>query len=136
MSAAVRCVSIICIGWLPATVWAQSKSDGPAKTTLCEIAAHPDTFERKLVQLRAIVTTGVDDLPAGVADDSCAAELKFFLPDEQHLSQLLKSREFRKLTKDVKKHPVVEATVTGWIRRNGLVLQSVERPVVKPDAKR
>jgi hypothetical protein len=110
------------------------------KTTVCEIAAHPDTFDGKRVQLRAMVDTGVEDLPAGVADDSCGGELKFFTPDDAHFAKLLKSKGYRKLVKDVKKNPVVQATVAGLFKRfgtgekpdNRLALESVEDVVVIP----
>ena len=112
----------------------------PVKTTLCEIARHPDNFKGKLVELRALVESGIEDLPAGMTDESCGAELKFLTPDDPHFARLLKSKTFRKLTKEVKRNPVVEATVTGWLRRtgtdekaeNGLVLESVEDIVAKP----
>jgi hypothetical protein len=111
----------------------------PVKTTLCEIIRHPETFTDKVVQLRAVVESGVEDLPAGVADDTCGAELKFLTPDDEHFGRLLKSKAFRKLIKDVKRNPLVEATVTGTVRRvvtdqkpePGLALDSVENVVVK-----
>ncbi|MGA2131586.1 MAG: hypothetical protein ABSH50_04650 [Bryobacteraceae bacterium] len=126
--------------WLWLTfLLAQTSSREPVKATLCEIAAHPDTFEGKLVQLHALVESGVDDIPAGVADDSCGAELKFLTPDDQHLVRLLNSKLFRKMVKDVKKNPVVVVTISGWFRRgvpdkkteSGVALESVEDVVVK-----
>jgi hypothetical protein len=86
------------------------------------------------------VETGVQDLPAGAADDSCGGELKFFTPDDAHFARLLKSKGYRKLVKDVKKNPVVEATVTGLFKRfgtgqkpdNRLALESVEDVLVHP----
>lgn len=120
--------------------FAQSPASEPVKATVCEITAHPETFAGKLVQVRALVESGVDDLPAGVADDKCGGELKFLTPDDRHLARLVKSKPFRKLIKDVKKNPLVEATVIGWFRRgdpdkkteSGLALESVEDIVVKP----
>jgi hypothetical protein len=87
-----------------------------------------------------MVDTGVEDLPAGVADDSCGGELKFFTPDDAHFAKLLKSKGYRKLVKDVKKNPVVQATVAGLFKRfgtgekpdNRLALESVEDVVVIP----
>jgi hypothetical protein len=75
-----------------------------------------------------------------MADESCGAELKLFTPDDPHLARLVKSKGFRKLIKEVKKNPVVEATVTGLFRRAageqkpnaGLALESVEDVVVFP----
>jgi hypothetical protein len=120
--------------------FAQSPTSEPVKATLCEITAHPGTFVGKLVQVHALIESGVDDLPAGVTDDKCGAELKFLTPDDQHFARLVKSKPFRKMIKDVKKHPVVEVTVIGWLRRgdpdkkteSGLALESVEDIVVKP----
>ena len=82
----------------------QADDTGVVNTVVCEIAAHPDRFDGKRVQVRAIVDTGVDDLPAGMADDTCHGELKFFMPDDAHFAKLLKSKGYRKLVKDAKKN--------------------------------
>jgi hypothetical protein len=140
MAAAVPLVVILCLGLPPIFAFGQAKAGDPAKTTVCEIARHPDTFDGKLVQVRATVETGVEDLPASAADESCGAELKFFTPDDPQFARLLKSKGYRKLVKDVKKNPVVEATVTGVFKRfgtdqkpdNRLALESVEDVVVRP----
>ncbi|HTQ55632.1 MAG TPA: hypothetical protein VMI94_14285 [Bryobacteraceae bacterium] len=126
--------------WLTLFFFAPAQTPEPVKTTLCEITAHPENYDGKLVQIRALVESGVDDLPAGVADDKCGAEVKFFTPDDQHFAQLLKSKAFRKLVKDVSRKPFVEATVTGWFRRPqpdkkmqaGLALESVEDVSARP----
>jgi hypothetical protein len=110
------------------------------KTTLCEIVKHPETFDGKTVQVHALVESGLQDLPAAVSDQSCGAELKFYMPDDAHLAHLVKSKGFQKLIKDVKRNPVVEATVTGLFKRSlpsqnnepGLALESVSDIVVRP----
>jgi len=130
---------ILCFGLPPFLAFGQAKGGEPVKTTVCEIAAHPQTFDGKLVQVRATVESGVQDLPAGVADEGCGGELKFFMPDDPQFARLLKSKAFRKLIRDVKKNPVVEATVTGLFKRfgtdqkpdNRLALESVEDVTVK-----
>lgn len=140
MTCTVASVVIAGLGLTPFLVFAQADAGAPVKTTVCEIAAHPAAFDGKLVQVRGMVDTGVEDLPAGVADDRCAGELKFFTPDDQHFAVLLKSKGYRRLVKDVKKNPAVEATVTGWFKRfstgqqpdNRLALESVEDVVVHP----
>lgn len=140
MAAAVPLVVLLCLGLPPVLAFGQAKAGEPVKTTVCEVARHPETFDGKLVQVRALVETGVQDLPAGVADDSCGGELKFYTPDDQHLVRLGKSKGFQKLIKDVKKNPVVEATVTGLFKRfgtdqkpdNRLALESVEDVLVIP----
>ena len=133
-------VVLLCLGLPPVLAFGQAKAGEPVKTTVCEVARHPETFDGKLVQVRALVETGVQDLPAGVADDRCGGELKFYTPDDQHLVRLGKSKGFQKLIKDVKKNPVVEATVTGLFKRfgtdqkpdNRLALESVEDVLVIP----
>jgi hypothetical protein len=118
---------------------AQSQTTQPVKTTLCEIIAHPETFDRKLVELHALVESGADDLPDGVTDDKCGAELKFTTLDDAHLDQLVKSKPFRKLVKDVKWNPMVEGTFIGWFHRAspekkteaGLALEAVSDVAVK-----
>jgi len=140
MAAAVPLVVLLCLGLPPVLAFGQAKAGEPVKTTVCEVARHPETFDGKLVQVRALVETGVQDLPSGVADDSCGGELKFYTPDDQHLVRLGKSKGFQKLIKDVKKNPVVEATVTGLFKRfgtdqkpdNRLALESVEDVLVIP----
>jgi len=140
MAAAVPLVVLLCLGLPPVLAFGQAKAGEPVKTTVCEVARHPETFDGKLVQVRALVETGVQDLPAGVADDRCGGELKFYTPDDQHLVRLGKSKGFQKLIKDVKKNPVVEATVTGLFKRfgtdqkpdNRLALESVEDVLVIP----
>jgi len=140
MPAAVPLVVLLCLGLPPVLAFGQAKAGEPVKTTVCEVARHPETFDGELVQVRALVETGVQDLPAGVADDSCGGELKFYTPDDQHLVRLGKSKGFQKLIKDVKKNPVVEATVTGLFKRfgtdqkpdNRLALESVEDVLVHP----
>jgi hypothetical protein len=140
MAAAVSLVLILCLALPPIFAFEQAKAGDPVKTTLCEIARHPEAFDEKLVQVRAIVETGVQDLPAGVADESCGGELKFFTPDDPHFARLLKSKGYRKLVKDVNRNPVVEATVTGLFKSfgtgqkpdNRLALESVEDVVVIP----
>jgi hypothetical protein len=124
--------------------FAQTNAGEPVKTTVCEIAKHPEAFDGKVVRVRALVEAGMEDLPEGVADESCGAELKLFAPDDPHFARLVKSKEFRKLVKEVKKNPVVEATVTGLFKRAageqkpdqklnaGLALESVEDVVVFP----
>ena len=97
-------------------------------------------FDGKLVEVRGRIDTGVQDLPASVADDKCGGELKFYLPDDQHLARLAKSKGFQRLVKDVKKNPLVEATVSGWFKRfgtaekpdNRLALESVADVAVIP----
>ncbi|HLY16064.1 MAG TPA: hypothetical protein VKR61_02510 [Bryobacteraceae bacterium] len=125
---------------LPAVLaFAQAGSPGPIKTAVCEVVRHPADFEGKLVQIRATVESGVDDLPAGLTDEGCGAEIKFFTPDDPHFARLLKSKGFRTLTKEVKRNPVVQATVNGWFKRTatdpkpeyGLALESVSDVVVK-----
>ena len=131
---------ILCFGLPPIFAFGQAKDSGLVKTTVCDIARHPDGFDGKVVRLRALVETGVQDLPSGVADDSCGGELKFYAPDDQHFALLLKSKGYRKLVKDVKKNPVVEATVTGVFKHfgtgqkpdNRLALDSVEDVLVHP----
>ena len=98
-----RAVLTLCFCLPPIFAFQQAKAGEPVKTTVCEIARHPETFDGKLVQVRAIVETGVQDLPSGVADDRCGAELKFYTPDDQQLVRLAKSKGFQKLIKDVKK---------------------------------
>lgn len=129
---------------LQALAFAETQAGEPIKTTVCEIAKHPETYDGKVVEVRALVDSGVEDLPAGVSDDSCGAALKFFTPDDLHFRGLVKSKAFQKLIKDVKKNPVVEATVTGLFRRSiphqgpddkpqpGLALEGVTDIVVHP----
>ncbi|MGA3039651.1 MAG: hypothetical protein ABSF54_02545 [Bryobacteraceae bacterium] len=136
----VSSVLILCLGLQPILVFAQRKAGEPVKATVCEIARHPDTFDGKLVQVRALVETGVEDLPAGATDDSCGGELKFFTPSDEQFARLLKSKGYRKLVKEVKKNAVVEATVTGLFKRfgtdakpdNRLALESVEDVLAHP----
>lgn len=137
-------VPILFFGLAPGFAFGQSKSAAPVKTTLCEIAKHPESFDGKRVQVRAIVETGVQDLPAGVGDESCGAELKFYTPDDPQFVKLAKSKGFQKLIKEVKKNPVVQATVTGLFKSSvpvaapdqkpapGLALESVEDVMAIP----
>jgi hypothetical protein len=92
----------------------QTSDNAPVQTPLCQIIREPDRFNGKLVEFRASIESGQEDLPSGVADDSCAADVPFFSPDDKQLDRLLKDKEFRKLLKEVKRNPFVEATVTGW----------------------
>lgn len=118
----------------------QANGGEPVQTTVCEVFKQPEIFDGKLVQVRAIVESGVDDLPAGMADDSCGADLKFFMPEDPDFGRLLKSNAFRKLIKAVKNNPVVEATVTGRFKRAaadpksdaGLALVSVDHISTRP----
>ncbi|MGA2737638.1 MAG: hypothetical protein ABSG65_09320 [Bryobacteraceae bacterium] len=131
---------ISCFGLTAILVFGQANTSGVVKTTVCEIAKHPEAFDGKVVQMGALVEAGVQDLPSGVTDDACGGELKFFMPDDAHFALLLKSKGYRKLVKDVKKNPVVEATVTGLFKHfgtvekpdNRLALESVENVVVHP----
>jgi hypothetical protein len=130
----------VCLGLcLTRGAFAQTATDSPVKTTLCEIVKRPEYFNGKVVQFRATVESGVMDLPSGVADESCSAELPFFAPDDQHLAALLKNKKFRKLQKDLAKTPLVQATVTGRFEHlpakkpdSLLVLESVGEVVAKP----
>jgi len=139
MAAAVSSVAILCLGLPLSLAFWQAQAGDPVKTTVCEIARHPEAFDGKLVQVRAAVESGVEDLPAGVADETCGAELKFFTPDDPQFARLLKSKGFRKLIKEVKKNPQVEATVTGWFKHagtdhrpdSGLTLESVQDVAVR-----
>ncbi|MGO4885010.1 MAG: hypothetical protein ACLP59_29955 [Bryobacteraceae bacterium] len=142
MTAAVSL--LLCLGFVCHAAFGQPKGEEPVKTTLCELTRHPETYDGKVVQLRALIDSGVQDLPSGVSDDRCGAELKFFTPDDAVLVKLGKSKTFQKLIKDVKKNPVVEATVTGLFKKAvpdlaptqkpeaGLALESVEDIVVHP----
>jgi len=91
-------------------------ADGPVKTTLCEVVRHPEMFDGKIIEVRALVDSGVEDLPSGISDDSCGAELKFFTPDDLHFHRLAKNKEFQKLVKDVKRHPVVDIRTGNSLR--------------------
>jgi hypothetical protein len=108
---------------------AQSPGDMSVRTSLCEILRQPQRYNGKLVEFRAIVEPGLEDLPAGAADPHCTAELKFLSPDDPHLAKLLKSGEFKKLVRLLRKKPVVEATIAGQFhvsgKRYGLLLESV-----------
>ena len=140
MAPAVPLVVILVLRLPLGFAFGPAKAAGLVKTTVCEIARHPDTFDGKVVQVRAVIETGVQDLPAGAADESCGGELKFFAPDDPQFVRLLKSKAYRKLVTDVKKNPVVEATVTGLFKRfgtdekpdNRLALEAVEEVVVIP----
>ncbi|MFN7994909.1 MAG: hypothetical protein U0Q18_14985 [Bryobacteraceae bacterium] len=92
----------------------QTTDQEPIQRPLCQIIREPDNYNGKLVQFRASIESGQEDLPSGVADDSCAADVPFFSPDDKQLDRLLKDKEFRKLLKEVKRNPFVDATVTGW----------------------
>jgi hypothetical protein len=137
MSAA-SAVLLLCLILPQARALAQAPNGPPLKATLCEIVKQPETFDGKLVEIRALVDSGVDDLPAGLGDESCGASVKFYTPDDQRFARLVKSSGFRKMTKEVKKNPVVLATVTGWFERTGtaekpaygLALESVGDVVV------
>jgi len=132
----------VCLAFL---LWSGAlAADGPVKTTVCEIAKHPEAFDGKMVQVRAVVDTGLQDLPSGMIDESCGGELKFYAPDDQHLVRLGRSKGFKKLVKDTKKNPVVQATVTGLFKSAvpgetvdqkpgpGLAVETVEDVVVIP----
>ncbi|HUE01274.1 MAG TPA: hypothetical protein VMR62_16990 [Bryobacteraceae bacterium] len=138
---------ILSLGLAPVFALAETPADEPIKTTLCEITRYPETFDGKVVEVRAFVDSGVMELPSGVSDDSCGADLKFFTPDDLHFRRMAKSKGFRKLVKDVKRNPVVEATVTGLFKRSipgqgpgqkpqaGLALEAVDDVVVHPRPK-
>ena len=120
---------------LPATTLAQ-----PVKTSLCDLVKQPETFNGKLVQFRATIESGEQDLPSGASDQHCATAVKFVAPDDASLAALLKNKDFRKLTHDLKKSPIVAATVTGWFEQKGgknaddfgLILESVTDVVMTP----
>jgi hypothetical protein len=119
-------------------------ADGPVKATVCEIAKRPEAFDGKMVRVRAVVDTGLQDLPSGMIDESCGGQLKFYAPGDQDLVRLGRSKGFKKLVKDTKKNPVVEATVTGLFKsaipgqtadqkpEPGLAVETVEDVVVIP----
>jgi len=140
MTAAVLWISIASVALRPVFAFAQPRAGQPVKVEICEIARHPETYDGKLIQARALVETGLQDLPAALVDESCAAELKFYLPGDSHLSLLVKSKGFQKLVKAVKKNPVVQATVAGLFMRqvpdhkseSGLVLESVADIAIVP----
>jgi len=125
---------------LPAALAGGQKSAEPLKTTVCEIAKNPQAFDGKLLEVHAQVQSGIEDLPAGLNDDSCVAELKFYMPDDVRFTRLVKSKEFRKLTKELRRNPIVEATAIGWFKLLGtsqkpvpaLALEEVRDIVVKP----
>ncbi len=133
------------VRWLPLCIFfslAPAQTTAPLKAGLCQMAAHPDQYDGKLVEVRAMVESGIEDLPAGVVDDTCGAEFKFLTPDDAVFGRLLKNKAFRKMVKEVKHHPNVEATVTGWFhasqdpkKQPGLALQSVADVIVKPTPK-
>jgi hypothetical protein len=62
------------------------------------------------------------------------------MPADPQFGKLVKSKGFQKLMKDVKRNPVVQATVTGLFKRfgtsdkpdNRLALESVENVTVIP----
>ncbi len=129
-------IRVLAAGLLPlALALGQS---APQKTTVCELAKNPAAFDGKLIQVRAAVDTGVQDLPSGILDESCTAAVKFYAPDDNHFARLAKSKGFQKLVKAVKKYPSVEATITGVFKSEvpaagpkdkpapGLALESVE----------
>lgn len=114
-----KLVHFLCLSMAGLPAFGQPKTGEPIKTTVCEIVRHPESFDGKLVQVRALVETGLQDLPSGMTDDSCNGELKFYTPGDQQLVRLAKSKEFQKLVKNTKKNPLVEATVTGLFKRFG-----------------
>jgi len=136
----LRSPKLLCLCMLGAALCAQQKNAEPAKAAVCEIVKNPQAFDGKLLEVHAVVESGIEDLPAGLTDDSCAAELKFFMPDDARFARLVKSKEFRKLTKELLRNPIVEATVIGWFKVLGtsqkpvpaLALEEVRDIVVKP----
>jgi hypothetical protein len=124
---------VFCLALLSTAAFAQTQTQEPVKTTLCEIAKQPDRFTGKRVQFRSTIESGVMYLPSSAVDDTCSADVPFFSLDEAHAALLLKSKEFRKLTKYLSKTPFVQATVTGWFEHragakpaSGLMLESVD----------
>ena len=126
-----KMTSVLLLCLLPARcAFAQPSAAAPVKATLCEILGQPKQFNGKLVEFRAVVEPGLEDLPAGATDEHCSAGLKFFSPDDPHLAKLLKNGEFQKLVRLVKSKPVVEATITGRFQVSenseyGLLLEAV-----------
>jgi len=139
MAAVISWVVLIGCGLLPAYAAAQGDTTAPVEAAICELAQHPERFADKRIEVRGTVESGVADLPAGLMSESCGAEVKFFMPDDERMARLVKSRGFRKLVKEVKRHPVVEATVSGLFRVTGthekptleLSLEAVESVAVK-----
>jgi len=101
----------------------------PLKTTLCEIVKQPARFAGKRVEFRATIDSGVQDLPTGVVDPSCAATLAFGLTGDAQLARLANDKQFRKMSKALQRTPRVQATVIGWFERKpaaaALILESV-----------
>jgi hypothetical protein len=58
---------------LPAAAFGQTKTDGPIKTTLCEVVAHPERFDGKVVQIRATVVIGFEKRL--VVENACSAKV-------------------------------------------------------------
>jgi hypothetical protein len=55
-------------------------ADAPVLTTLCELRASPESFDRKLVEVRSMATSGRHG--AGLYDDSCTGFVLFRRPDD------------------------------------------------------
>jgi len=127
MASAVLFIRLASLGLVPLFAFGQSGQETSVKTTVCELARHPENFDGKLVAVRAMVDSGVEDLPSGLVDDTCGAHMKFVTPDDAHFAELLKSKGYRKLVKEVKKSPYVEAAVTGIFKRFGTELKPDNR---------
>lgn len=60
---------LVLIGTVPSTHSQSTPREIPIRTTLCEIKAHPENFQHKLVEFRAIASHGFED--SMVEDAAC-----------------------------------------------------------------
>lgn len=64
---------LVCYSGLTPIVQAQSKTNDPIKTTLCELLESPQQFNRKIVQLRPTMLTSLES--SGLVDTLALARI-------------------------------------------------------------
>src|SRR5579864_8088085 len=92
------------IGFLTAAAASVASAEGspklqaPVKITLCELVASPERFQDKIVEVRAVIQTGLQT--SLLRDDTCSAFIWLAGMDEtpdNAATAVRKTREFQKM---------------------------------------
>ena len=134
----LRAVLFVSMVLLPGRVLGQTKAGDPIKTSLCEIAAFPEEFDRKMVTLAADIMRQPKTSPILLVDNFCSVVEISLVQNRQSVRA---RSQYRALERHLRDRSKFQATIVGIFRLNQdgsgtIALESVEAITEKQEIRK